>query len=64
MTGVTRTGVLDISHPKLIVKADTRPEAILRMRRALDEYVVEGVKTTIPLLRRVLRNSYYHANRG
>ena len=44
---------------KLIVKADTRPEAILRMRRALDEYVVEGVKTTIPLLRRVLRNSYF-----
>ena len=44
---------------KLIVKADTRPEAILRMRRALDEYVIEGVKTTLPLLRRVLRNSYF-----
>jgi len=44
---------------KLLVKGDTREEAILRMRRALDEYVVEGVKTTIPLLRRVLRNSYF-----
>ncbi len=44
---------------KLLVKGDTREEAILRMRRALDEYVIEGVKTTIPLLRRVLRNSYF-----
>jgi len=44
---------------KLLVKGDTREEAILRMRRALEEYVVEGVKTTIPLLRRVLRNSYF-----
>ena len=46
---------------KLIVKADTRAEAIARMRRALDEYVIEGVKTTLPLLRRVVRNSYFVA---
>lgn len=44
---------------KLLVKGDTREEAIVRMRRALDEYVIEGVKTTLPLLRRVLRNSYF-----
>jgi acetyl-CoA carboxylase biotin carboxylase subunit len=44
---------------KLIVHGDDREEAILRMRRALDEYVVEGVKTTLPLLRRILRNSYF-----
>jgi acetyl-CoA carboxylase biotin carboxylase subunit len=31
------------------------------MRRALDEYVIEGVKTTLPLLRKVLRNSYFVA---
>ena len=46
---------------KLIVKADTRAEAISRMRRALDEYVIEGVKTTLPLLRRIVRNSYFVA---
>ena len=33
---------------KLITTAQTREEAIAKMRRALDEYVVEGVKTTIP----------------
>jgi acetyl-CoA carboxylase biotin carboxylase subunit len=33
---------------KLIVVAQTREEAILKMQRALDEYVIEGVKTTIP----------------
>ena len=44
---------------KLIVHAEDRPAAILRMRRALDEYVVEGVKTTIPLHRRILRNAYF-----
>jgi acetyl-CoA carboxylase biotin carboxylase subunit len=46
---------------KLIVRGDDRAEAIARMRRALDEYVIEGVKTTLPLLRRVLRNSYFVA---
>jgi len=46
---------------KLIAHADTREEAIRRMRRALDEFHVEGVKTTIPLLRRVVRNSYFGA---
>ena len=33
---------------KLITTAQTREEAIAKMRRALDEFVVEGVKTTIP----------------
>src|SRR5579863_2490258 len=36
---------------KLIVWAPTRGEAIARMRRAVNEYVVEGVPTTLPLLR-------------
>ncbi|MFT8712506.1 acetyl-CoA carboxylase biotin carboxylase subunit [Komagataeibacter rhaeticus] len=39
---------------KLIVRAPTRIEAIERMRRALDEFVIEGVKTVIPLHRRIL----------
>lgn len=33
---------------KLIVSAPTREEAIKRMRRALEEFIVEGIKTTIP----------------
>ena len=33
---------------KLITVAQTREEAITKMERALDEYIIEGVKTTIP----------------
>ena len=39
---------------KLIAYGDTREEAIARMRRALDEYVIEGIHTTIPFHRRVM----------
>jgi len=41
---------------KLIVVAQTREEAILKMQRALDEYVIEGVKTTIPFHQRLMRH--------
>jgi acetyl-CoA carboxylase biotin carboxylase subunit len=40
---------------KLIVTADSRPAAIMRARRALQEYVVEGIKTNIPFHRRLLQ---------
>ena len=36
---------------KLIVHGRTRTEALMRLRRALDEFVVEGVETTLPLFR-------------
>ncbi len=39
---------------KLIVHADTREEAIMRMKRALEEMVVAGIKTTIPLHQRLM----------
>ncbi|HUK66370.1 MAG TPA: acetyl-CoA carboxylase biotin carboxylase subunit [Anaeromyxobacteraceae bacterium] len=39
---------------KLICWGDSREVAMERMRRALDEYVVEGIKTNIPFLRRLL----------
>jgi acetyl-CoA carboxylase biotin carboxylase subunit len=39
---------------KLIVHAETRDDAIMRMQRALDEFVVEGVKTTIPMHKKIL----------
>ena len=43
----------------MIVWAEDRPSAIDRMLRALSETTIEGVKTTLPLLRRILRNSYF-----
>lgn len=39
---------------KLVVHAETRADAIMRMRRALDEFIIEGVKTTIPLHKKIL----------
>ena len=41
---------------KLIVHADTRQEAILRMRLALESFIVEGVATTIPFLLELLED--------
>jgi acetyl-CoA carboxylase biotin carboxylase subunit len=41
---------------KLIVHGRTRTEALMRLRRALDEFVVEGVETTLPLFRELVRN--------
>lgn len=41
---------------KLIVWAHNRPACIIRAKRALDEFIVEGVKTTIPLQKELLDN--------
>jgi acetyl-CoA carboxylase biotin carboxylase subunit len=41
---------------KLICVAQTREEAILKMKRALDEYIIEGVKTTIPFHQKLMDN--------
>ena len=38
---------------KLICKGNTRHECIMRLRRALDEYVIEGVQTNIPILKKL-----------
>jgi acetyl-CoA carboxylase biotin carboxylase subunit len=42
---------------KLIVHGRTRTEALLRLRRALDEFIVDGVETTLPLFRTLVRNT-------
>ncbi len=47
---------------KLIVLATTREEAITRMLRALDEFIIEGVKTTIPLFRKILTDKKFIEN--
>ena len=44
---------------KLIVHAPTRAEAISRMRRALDEFVVVGIQTTIPLHQRIVDDAEF-----
>lgn len=44
---------------KLIVWAPNREEAIGRMERALDEFVIEGIKTTIPFHFRILENAFF-----
>jgi acetyl-CoA carboxylase biotin carboxylase subunit len=42
---------------KLIVHGRTRTEALMRLRRALDEFIVDGVETTLPLFRVLVRNT-------
>ncbi len=46
---------------KLIVYAHTRDEAIERMLRALDEFIVEGIKTTIPLHKKILQSELFRS---
>ncbi len=46
---------------KLITTAQTREEAIAKMKRALDEFVIEGVKTTIPFHRQLMDEPDYVA---
>ena len=40
---------------KLIVHGKTRGECLMRLKRALDEFVVDGVETTLPLFRALVR---------
>ncbi len=42
---------------KLVVHGRTRTEALMRLRRALDEFVVDGIETTLPLFRVLVRNA-------
>jgi acetyl-CoA carboxylase biotin carboxylase subunit len=44
---------------KLITTAQTREEAISKMKRALDEFVIEGIKTTIPFHRQLMDHPDY-----
>ena len=45
---------------KLIVVAQTREEAILKMKRALDEYIIEGIKTTIPFHQKLMQDEKFN----
>ncbi|MEZ4948992.1 MAG: hypothetical protein R2784_06325 [Saprospiraceae bacterium] len=41
---------------KLICRARTREECLTKMERALDEFVVEGIKTTIPFHKKLMKD--------
>jgi acetyl/propionyl-CoA carboxylase alpha subunit len=59
-SGVETGGVVSVHYDpllfKLVTRGDDRDAALARMRAALDATVVEGVRTTVPFLRRVLEH--------
>ena len=57
--GYTIPANYDSMVAKLITTAQTREEAISKMKRALDEFVIEGVKTTIPFHRQLMDHPDY-----
>jgi len=54
--GYTIPPYYDSMVGKLIVHGKTRQECLMRLKRALDEFVVDGVETTLPLFRTLVRN--------
>jgi acetyl-CoA carboxylase biotin carboxylase subunit len=46
---------------KLIVKAKTRDEAIDKMYHTLDEFIIEGIQTTIPFHKKLMRNDQFRS---
>lgn len=57
--GYTIPPYYDSMISKLITVAQTREEAITKMERALDEYIIEGVKTTIPFHRALMKDENF-----
>lgn len=62
-TGYVMPPYYDSLLAKVIVHQDTRDEAIACMKRALQEFVIEGVKTTIPLALSVISHSEFAAGK-
>ncbi|MFY0481769.1 acetyl-CoA carboxylase biotin carboxylase subunit [Flavobacterium sp. PLA-1-15] len=60
-SGYTIPPNYDSMIAKLITTAQTREEAINKMKRALDEFVIEGIKTTIPFHRQLMDDPRYVA---
>jgi acetyl-CoA carboxylase biotin carboxylase subunit len=58
-TGYTVPPFYDSMIGKLITFGNTRKEAIVKMRHALDELVVDGIKTNIPLQKRILQDENF-----
>ena len=62
-TGYLIPPYYDSMIAKLIVKARTREEAVKRMRNCLDEFIVEGIPTTIPFHREIFSHPDFIAGR-
>jgi acetyl-CoA carboxylase, biotin carboxylase subunit len=54
--GYTIPPFYDSMIAKLICRAQTREEAITKMERALEEFIIEGVKTTVPFHKQLMKN--------
>lgn len=59
--GYTIPPYYDSLIAKLIVRAQTREECIRKMERALDEFIIEGVKTTVPFHQKLMQNADFRA---
>jgi acetyl-CoA carboxylase biotin carboxylase subunit len=57
--GYTIPPYYDSMIAKLVVSARTREEAIVKMRRSLDEFVIEGIQTTIPLHIQIMQDKNF-----
>ena len=58
-SGYTIPPNYDSMIAKLIVRAPTREQALIRMRRALNEFVIDGIKTTIPLHMKLMEDDKF-----
>jgi acetyl-CoA carboxylase, biotin carboxylase subunit len=59
--GYTVPPYYDSMIAKLICKAQTREECIKKMQRALDEFIIEGIKTTVPFHIQLMKNEAFRA---
>lgn len=57
--GYTVPPFYDSMIAKLICKAQTREECIKKMQRALDEFIIEGIKTTVPFHKALMRDEAF-----
>ncbi len=61
--GYTIPPYYDSMIAKLICRARTREECITKMERALDEFIIEGVKTTVPFHQKLMRDENFRAGK-
>jgi acetyl-CoA carboxylase biotin carboxylase subunit len=62
-TGYRIPPYYDSMIAKLIVKARTREDAVIKMRHSLEEFVIEGVPTTIPFHKEIFRHPDFVAGK-
>jgi acetyl-CoA carboxylase biotin carboxylase subunit len=62
-TGYTIPPNYDSMIAKLIVTATTRERVIMRMKRALEEFVIEGIKSTIPFHLRLMDDETFKSGK-